>query len=226
MVVSQPEKGYRFAVDAPILADFLPASAGPVVEVGTGCGIVSLLALFQRKFEAVTALEIQPVLADMARRNAAANGLGGRMTVVEGDVRLLAERFPGCALVFANPPFYPLGQGPASRDVGVRLAKFEVALSLAELLALTSAMVAGEGSLCLIYPMRRQRELLALAPEYGFFPRRLREVAPFATGQSDRFLVELGRQAGDALVLPPLIIFVRPGEYAPEMANVLAGSDP
>lgn len=225
MTVIQPRQGYRFAVDAPLLASFLPRSPGPVVEVGTGCGIVSLLALYQRKFSAVTAIEIQPALADLARRNAAENGLTDRLTVVTGDFRSLARGYRGCDLVFANPPFYLLGQGHASRDPGVRTAKFELRLTLGDLLAGGAAMLAERGSLCLIYPVRRKGELLGAAESCGLYPRRLRDVAPFAAGQADRFLIEFGRQAGEVLALPPLILFVRPGEYTPETMDVLAGSD-
>ncbi|HNX97197.1 MAG TPA: hypothetical protein PKK12_05905, partial [Candidatus Aminicenantes bacterium] len=158
--------------------------------------------------------------------NATENGLADRLTVVTGDFRSLVRDYRGCDLVFANPPFYPLGQGHVSRDPEVRAAKFELHLTLHDLLLGGAAMLAGEGILCLIYPARRKEELLATAETCGLFPRRLRDVAPFAAGQADRFLVELGRQAGEVLALPPLILFVRPGEYTPEMMDVLAGSDP
>jgi tRNA1(Val) A37 N6-methylase TrmN6 len=42
--VLQPKKGYRFSVDAPLLADFIRTRAGDeALELGTGSGIISLL---------------------------------------------------------------------------------------------------------------------------------------------------------------------------------------
>ena len=45
VVIFQERRGYRFSLDAPLLADFLPVCSGPALEVGCGCGVVALLAL-------------------------------------------------------------------------------------------------------------------------------------------------------------------------------------
>ena len=46
VIVCQNKKGYRFSVDAPILADFLPYDpTGKALEAGTGSGIVSFTAM-------------------------------------------------------------------------------------------------------------------------------------------------------------------------------------
>ena len=42
--VFQKKKGYRFSVDAPLLADFIQTRPNDdLLELGTGCGIISLL---------------------------------------------------------------------------------------------------------------------------------------------------------------------------------------
>src|SRR5512136_1885386 len=85
--VLQAKKGYRFSVDAPLLADFIRTRPeDEALELGTGNGIISLL-LSVKPFRHVKALEIQPGLADLARRNVGLNGLGGRIEVAEGDLR-------------------------------------------------------------------------------------------------------------------------------------------
>ena len=48
VIIKQLKKGYRFAVDSPILADFLPRSSRPALEIGCGAGVISLLALQQK----------------------------------------------------------------------------------------------------------------------------------------------------------------------------------
>jgi len=102
--VRQGKKGYRFSVDAPLLADFVRTrEEDEGLEIGTGSGIIALL-LSVKPFRRITALEIQAGLADLARRNVELNGLGGRIEVVEADLRTFE---PGRTfdLIFSNPPY-------------------------------------------------------------------------------------------------------------------------
>ncbi len=223
VVVYQKKRGYRFAVDAPILADFLPASDAPALEVGTGCGIVSLLALYLGKFPSLTGVEIQEDLCRLARFNAAANGLEQRLRVVCADFNRMYRDFRGVSLIFANPPFAPLGRGRLSAHRDVRLAKFEVTLTLADLLEKSAAILAPAGRLLLIFPRLRYNELLAVAAAAGFHLRRSREVRPFADRAADRMLLQLGKRPGSSASAPPLTVFARQGVYSPEMMKILTG---
>jgi 2-polyprenyl-3-methyl-5-hydroxy-6-metoxy-1,4-benzoquinol methylase len=56
-----------------------------VLDVGAGCGVLSLLAV-QSGATAVTGVELYGPLAAVARKNAAVNGMGGEVAVVHGDV--------------------------------------------------------------------------------------------------------------------------------------------
>ena len=85
--VLQRKKGYRFSVDAPLLADFIrPRPEDDALELGAGSGIISLL-LSVKPFRSITALEVQAGLAGLARRNVELNGLGGRIRIIETDLR-------------------------------------------------------------------------------------------------------------------------------------------
>lgn len=72
------------------------------LDVGTGSGALALFAA--QKGATATALDINPLAVETARRNAAANGLALR--VVESDLldRLPAQQFD---FVLINPPYYP-----------------------------------------------------------------------------------------------------------------------
>jgi tRNA1Val (adenine37-N6)-methyltransferase len=114
----QSRTGYRFALDAPLLADFIEIEHGDeVLEMGTGNGIIPLL-LGARPFRRLTALEIQPALAALARRNAALNALRERVRVVRADFRSYrpGRRFD---VVFSNPPYIKIRTGflsPSGRN--------------------------------------------------------------------------------------------------------------
>ncbi len=225
VIIKQLKNGYRFAVDSPILADFLPASRSPALEVGCGAGVIALLALQQKKFPAVTGIEFQESLYRLAVDNAAANGMNGRFHVIRGDFNRIHPGIANVQTVFCNPPFFKAGQGRLSPDPTIRLARFEVALTLAGLLAGCSAILAPRGKLCLIFPFARQEELLATARANGLYPARMRSVQPFGESPADRFLVQLQKTAKACRDEKPLVIFRSKGVYNPEMEKIFAGNE-
>ena len=224
VVIKQLKKGYRFAVDSPILADFLPVSAAPALEIGCGVGVISLLALYQNKFPAVTGIEIQEPLSRLAVDNAAANGLSGRFQVIHGDFNRIHAGITSVQTIFCNPPFFKTCQGRVSPDPTIRLARFEITMNLSDLLRDCAAILASRGKLCLIFLFARQRELLAEAAAHGLYPAEIRLIQPFADSAPDRFLVKLKKTARPCRLEEPLVVFKKKGTYSPEMVRIFAGS--
>ena len=81
-----------------------PDAQGPALDLGTGSGAIALALAYERPMLAVIAVERSAAAAGMARANAAALGLSGRVRVVEGSwfVPLAGQRF---ALIASNPPY-------------------------------------------------------------------------------------------------------------------------
>jgi tRNA1Val (adenine37-N6)-methyltransferase len=223
VIIKQLKKGYRFAVDSPILADFLPRSSRPALEIGCGVGVISLLALHQKKFPRISGVEIQEALYHLAVDNAAANGLGGRFQVIHGDFKRIHAGIASVQTIFCNPPFFKTDHGRVSPDPTIRLARFEIALNLSDLLRGCAAILAPRGKLCLIFPFARQMELLAEAAAHGLRPAKIRLVQPFADSAPDRFLVQLQKTTKPCRLEEPLVTFQTKGVYTAEMEGILAG---
>ncbi|MDY0296837.1 MAG: methyltransferase [Acidobacteriota bacterium] len=226
LTLLQPRRGYRFSLDAPMLAGFLPSLPEvEALEVGTGCGIISLMGLALGRFRHVQAIEVQPRLCAMAARNAELNGYSGRMRVVCRDFLELGDHLEKQELVFSNPPYFPVGRGRLSRMTEVRDARFETRMPADRFLEVLAFVLSSRGRACLIFPARREEELLALAAGRGLFPGRLRRVHSFAHDKPGRFLVQLERRRENPELMPPLVVFRSPGEYTPEMEALLSGRD-
>lgn len=114
--IRQPAEGYRAGLDPVLLAAAVPARSGEsVLELGTGSGIALLCLLARVPGLAATGLERNPVMADLARRNIAANGF--RADIVEADVAQPPPELRGIAFdhVLANPPFFDRAHGSAAK---------------------------------------------------------------------------------------------------------------
>jgi len=90
----------------------LPLRGRRVADVGTGSGILALVAA--RGGASVTAIDINPIAVRCARANVERNALGPLVEVVESDV--FAEVRPEAKfdLVITNPPFFPRGPRDAA----------------------------------------------------------------------------------------------------------------
>ena len=56
----QKKNGYRFSIDAVLLADFLlNVKGGNIIDIGTGCGVVPLMIVSRKKHCKITGIEIQ-----------------------------------------------------------------------------------------------------------------------------------------------------------------------
>lgn len=228
LALVQPARGYRFSVDAVLLARFAaPFARGAVLDLGTGCGVVLLLlARLGTGIRRGTGVEIQPPLWECAVANIAANGLGARFDAVLGDFR---EPLPGVPpgaydLVVSNPPFRPARTGRRSPDRQREAARHEVTGTMADLFRAAGRHVAPKGRFAALALPERLPELLRRAEENGIRAERLRFVHPFP-GRPARLVLFLGsrRAGGGPVVLPPLVVHEAPGIPSPEVEGIVRG---
>lgn len=223
--IFQPKKGYRFSIDAVLLAHFVrPERANAILELGAGSGVVSFLLAHNYPRLKITAIEYQSELAHLAELGVEANALSDRMKVIAGDIRKIKAIIPRASfpLVCSNPPFREMGGGRISSDKSRRLARHEITLNLKELLSIINYSLKPLGRAFLVYPVRRMAELLALLPEYDLTAKRLRLVYPFTEKPANLFLLEVRRGGKiELLVEPPLYIWKREGEYSREVSAML-----
>ena len=222
VVVRQKKNGYRFALDAPLLADFIRTKPGEtLLELGTGSGIVALL-LGRRRFAHLTALEIQPSLAALARRNVRLNGLQDRITVVQADLR----RFrPSRRLdvVFSNPPYIRKGTGFLSPSAEKSVAKHEIKCDILEVMQATSRCLERGGRAYFVYPAERSGDFDGAAGASGLHVRRRRFVHPRPGEPAALFLAECRHGRGPCRTAAPLVLRGADGLDTPEARRIYEG---
>lgn len=146
----QPESGYRAAIDPVLLAASLAPVPGSLwLELGCGVGAASLCLLARCPAVSVIGVEIDPLLADLARQNAALNAMDARFQVIEGDVAALDPAcLPKVAGVFINPPFHdPL----ATPSPDARRARATHGALLADWVGVAARLLPHKGELTMIY---------------------------------------------------------------------------
>ncbi len=222
----QPRHGYRFSVEAILLGRFVRASSRDrVLELGAGCGVVSIMiaAIYQPR--AVAAIEIQPQLAAMIARNADINGLESVHGVC-ADLRqkkIASVELASFDLVVANPPYRAAATGRENPDHGRRVARGESTAKLEDFVAAARRYARRGARVAFVFAARRSAELISAMRSNQLEPKRIRFVHPLIAMPASVMLVEARVGGGiEVAIEPPLILYERPGTYTAEAHALLS----
>ncbi len=221
--IFQRVDGYRFNLDAVFLAAFAVEGKDPerplrVIDLGTGSGVVALLIARGCPQWQVSAVEAQPSMADLARRNAELNALP--VTVIEADWRTLGT--PGRAgeydLVVCNPPYFAMETGHLPSDADVAAARYETRGSILDTVRAARRLVKGDGSVRFVYGIGRLPELLRALDDAGLALVRLRMVHAKAEDPAYAALVEAAPGSRRPLIVErALIVHEHGGGFSDEV---------
>lgn len=234
LVCLQHRRGYRFSVDAVLAAHFqLPAQRTSLLDLGSGCGIIGLIVMYRwrQRIRNITALEVQPQLAELTRRNFLENGYRSKCRVVQGDLRNILQIFEpeSFTQVICNPPFYKDGTGRKNIDSESLIARHQILATLSEVVGAAAAVLKSGGSLSVIYPAEGLAELMTCLSTNRLEAKRLQFVYsyPDQAAVAKMILVSAVKNGGRGIrVLPPLYIYSeKNGNYSPQMQRLYAADE-
>ena len=225
VAVTQPTAGFRVGTDAVLLNAAVSQNRGRLLDLGTGVGGVALCAAYRLDQLQVTAVEIDPQLAALARHNADANGLGDRMRVLTADIAhlptVLADSFEH---VVSNPPYhYPAGTKPDHH----RRQKAHMAdgdgLDGWVRAALWAAK--SRGRVSFICRADRGAELIHLFAAAGAGEAVVFPLWPRANVPAGRVIVTVRKRvAGPGAILPGLVLHNADGSFTAAASAIMKGA--
>ncbi len=213
----QPAAGHRAGTDAVLLAAAAQTAEGDrFVDVGAGVGTVGLALALRRPGATGLLLEADPATAALARRNAALNGVEGRVGVVEADLfaraadRPAALRPEAASLVVTNPPFFETGAVRASPNAARAAAHVAGPRRHGDWLAAAAALLAPGGRLVMIHRPDALPALLA-ACDGRLGGVAVRSVLPRDGADAVRILLAGVKGSRAPLRLAPPLVLHGPG---------------
>jgi tRNA1(Val) A37 N6-methylase TrmN6 len=214
--LTQPAGGLRAAIDAVLLAAAVPARPGQaVLELGCGTGAAFLCLAARVPGLTIQAVEADPALVPLARRNAEAAGLAA--AIAQADIRDALE--PRFDQAFANPPYW--SRGTASPHALRRSAAHEGEATLADWAQALARGLRHRGGATLVLPAQRVAEAMAALKAARFGTVRLLPLWPRAGVPAKRVILHAikGGRGADA-VLPGLVLHQGAG-FTPEAEAIL-----
>ncbi len=222
--IIQQKNGFCFGMDAVLLTGFVqPETAGRILDLGTGTGIIPILLRAKTASRDLTGLEIQPESADMAGRSVELNDLTGDIHIVQGDIKNASEIFGRSSfdVVTSNPPYIKSGSGIVNPESAKAIARHEVLCTFEDIARQSAALLKDGGRLYLVHRPDRLAEIIDTLREYSLEPKRLRMVHSFAGSEAVMFLLEAVLGGGSGMkVERPLIIYKEQDVYTKEIYEI------
>lgn len=191
--LSWEEGVFPLGGDALALGEFAGVKDGwRVCDLGTGSGVLLLLLARRTDGLSLTGIDIDPLSAQTARENLAANGLAGE--ILTGDLRTAPLPAGGFDLVVANPPYFPVGSGTSGGP-----ARSEEHCTLEELCAAAGRLAKNGGRFALCHRPERLTDVLCALRAHGLEPKRLKLVSHGPGHPPSLLLVEAVRQGRPGL---------------------------
>jgi tRNA1Val (adenine37-N6)-methyltransferase len=222
--IFQKKKGYRFSLDAILLAHFVALkSKGKVIDLGTGSGVIPLILAARFPHIAWTGLEIQSELAQLANRSVQLNCLQNHINIVKGDACKIKTIFPAHSFdaVMFNPPYRKINSGRINPDQEKAIARHEINGSLQEFLQAAKYLLKPAGKVFTIYPAKRLAQLVSLFRANSLEPKRMKFVFSDADSAAEFVLAEGRAGAREELKIESsLVIYDKDKKYTSQMKGI------
>ncbi|MDE3282544.1 tRNA1(Val) (adenine(37)-N6)-methyltransferase [Lacticaseibacillus casei] len=218
---------FSFSLDAVLLADFAQIKRhSRVVDLAAGNGAVGLFLAGETDGQ-VTMVELQPRLADMARRSVELNHLKN-VDVHVGDLAQTTQVVAkdSVDVVTCNPPYFKVNdQSITNPNDHLALARHELTTDFATVAKVSADLLKYQGKAYFVHRPERLTELLATLTAAGLAPKQLQFIHPREDREANMVLIaaiKAGRPDG-LRIMPPLIVHKADGSYTPVVRRLLHG---
>lgn len=221
VTVKQERLGYRFSIDAVILAHRVrPKPSERIVDLGTGCGIVPLIVGFRYPEIQMFGIEIQKELAGIADVNVRENGMEKKISILCRDIRTIKTAMlkGPVDIVVSNPPFHKAASGRINPNRQRAVARHEIRITLLDVVKAAGDILKRAGLFVLVYTSERLPELVQHMRSCRIEPKKVRFIHSREKSESKIMMMEGVKQGKPGLTVgPPIVIYNEDGTYTEEI---------
>lgn len=202
-VVNQEDCAMKVGTDGVLLGAWFDFKEnGSVLDIGTGTGLIALMAA-QRGADSVVAVEIDEKAARQAAENVASSKWKDLVTVVHSDIACFSDdkRFDA---VVCNPPFFR--DSLRSPDSVRSQARHNDTLSYEKLAEMANRLLSDSGLFSLVLPYDMADTFISVAAKNGLYLCKRTNVVTRKGNLPKRVLLSLCKQV-KVCVTDELVMF-------------------
>ncbi|HIW31780.1 MAG TPA: tRNA1(Val) (adenine(37)-N6)-methyltransferase [Candidatus Paenibacillus intestinavium] len=213
--IIQSREVFSFSLDAVLLARFarFPKN-GRAADFCSGNGVIALLSTDKTEAH-IDAIEIQPRVAEIARRNVAMNGLEERITIIEADLKEYAQTAENGIydVITVNPPYMKSAAGDMNINEHYAIARHEIYCNVEDIAKASCKLLRPGGKLFMVHRPSRLVDITEALRKWKIEPKVIQFVHSHIDSEANMVLIEATRDGKpDIRVLPPQIVYNEAGE--------------
>ena len=195
-----------------------------LLDIGTGTGLLALMAAQRAPAAVIEAIEIDPAAAAQAAANVAASPWVGRVRVWPLSLAAYVATQPApFSHIVCNPPFFQASLLPPTAARATARHAGTTSLTFAEIADFAARFLLPQGRLALLLPPPEMAHFEAEAERAGLAARARCWVRHRPGGRITRGIVEFGRGAGGPALASELVVEKAGGGYSEAFRALLAG---
>ena len=217
--IIQKKNGFRFSIDAVLIANFIDIrhKGTTVMDIGTGSCIIPLLLSENENILKIFGVEIITENAILAKRSIEYNNLDNKIEIINKDIKELSVDSK-IDMIVTNPPYIKSDNGKKSENSVKAISKHEVKLTLEELVINSRRILKSGGSFNIVCRTDRFQEIVNLLSENNFFAKRIRMVHVKPGKNSILFMIEAVKDKKyTPEILEPIYLYDENGSYTEEI---------
>ncbi len=222
--IIQKNHGFKFGIDSILLADYSKQikKNSIVVDIGTGTGIIAILLAAKTSLKKIYAVEIQPELADMARRSVELNNLNDKVEVINANIKDICNYVNknSVDVIVSNPPYKKAETGLKNVEKNKLISRHEIECNFEDIARESKKLLKDNGVICVIHRPERIVDVVCLFRKYRLEPKNIRFVQSRINEAPKMFLIKAVKGAGEFLKIEKPLIIYNNEEYTEELKKI------
>ena len=221
--IIQKTDGFRFGIDAVLLSDFAKCNVSRMLDLCTGTGIIPILLAAKTGIKQIDAIEIQPDIADMAKRSVHLNRLDDRINFECADLKNAPNIYGNGVFdaITVNPPYMKAGSGLQNPDNAKLISRHEVRCTLEDVISVSASLLIPHGKFFMVHRPQRLSDIICIMRKYRLEPKLMRFVAPQIGKEPNLILIQgVKDSAPEIKLLPELYVYDEHRSYTKEINEI------
>lgn len=222
--IIQKKEGFRFGVDAVLLANFAKVkSKDCVVDLCSGTGIIPLIIEGKKNPQNIIGIEIQEDMVEMANRTSKYNNIYDKVQFFNYDLKdeKNLRKLGKFDILTVNPPYKLEKSGLINEQSKEAIARHEILCNLDDVIKAARLLLKDNGSMYMVHRPERIADILCTMRKYKIEPKVIKLVYPSLNKAPNIVLIEGRRDAKKFLKWDkPLYIHNEDGSYTEELNKI------